>query len=104
MNLEELKLVLDTIQSMGGDAKEFGIWWLVCSRLPAVLCFVFGVLTVFIVRTMVLWLIRAMNVSYRIADEVGELVVGGWNLSDEQRVISRVRALVEKERNAGGDK
>lgn len=55
MDLEQLTLILETIQSMGGDAKEFGIWWMVCSILPKVispvLLFCFGCLVLrFLVR------------------------------------------------------
>ena len=48
MDSEQLTLILETIQSMGGDAKEFGIWWMVCIALPKVisdvLLFLFGCL------------------------------------------------------------
>ena len=50
MDLEQLTLILKTIQSMGGDAKEFGIWWMVCSTLPkvisSILLFCFGCLLI----------------------------------------------------------
>lgn len=68
MDLEELKLVLDTIQSMGGDAKEFGIWWVLASFIPdvvsSVLLFIFGVLVVLCIYRYLLCLIRSENASF----------------------------------------
>lgn len=47
MDIEQLKLVLETVQAVSGQAQSAAIWWVVISQaLPAVLWFIFGTLCV----------------------------------------------------------
>jgi len=40
MNIEELKLILQTVQSLGADTKDFAMWWLAYEAFRVVLNFV----------------------------------------------------------------
>lgn len=42
--MEELKLILQTMSSLGGEAKEAFIWWLVFDKLVPAVCFLTGLL------------------------------------------------------------
>ena len=94
MDLEQLKLILDTIQSMGGDAKEFGMWWLACSLIRPLLLFAFGVGAVTAARAVLLSMVRSANVSHEVARKVGCPVLGMWSRSDTRNVLDRIDGLM----------
>lgn len=96
MDLEQLKLVLETIQSMGGDAKEFGIWWLACSVIPNVLLFVFGIVTVWAAMKTIRHITNLMNASYKIAESLGIYVLGTWTGMDTKELLQKVQELKDK--------
>ena len=54
MDAEQLKMILETIGQLGGDAREFGIWYLMATTLPevvsSVLLFAFGVLALVVAK------------------------------------------------------
>ncbi len=103
MDLEQLKLILETIQSMGGDAKEFGIWWLVCTQAPgmlsSVLLFVFGVISARWLYLAITAGVRAMNVSWEIATMLDLHPGAYWNTDDTKAVRQRIHRLQEIEKN-----
>ena len=37
MDIEQLKLIVDTISSLGVESKSAFIWWLVVSKIPAII-------------------------------------------------------------------
>ena len=51
MDIEQLKMILETIETMGGDAKEFGIWWLVVMALEGLAGYGLGL----VIICMLLW-------------------------------------------------
>ena len=40
MDIEQLKLILEQINTLGGNAQETFIWWLVVSKVPGI---IFGI-------------------------------------------------------------
>jgi len=58
MDIEQLKLVLETVQQLGAQGKEAFIWWVVLDKVLPVL----GWLITFAgLMTVVFWLIRAVQ-------------------------------------------
>jgi hypothetical protein len=93
MDLEQLKLVLEAINSVGGEAKEFGLWWLAARTIPAVLWFTFGMTAVVVITRTINHGIRTSFGAYTIAEEVGHRVFMDWDARDTQSVLEEIRRL-----------
>lgn len=91
MDLEQLKLVLEAINSVGGEAKEFGFWWLAAKTIPAFLWFAFGMTAVIVITRTINHGVRASCGAYDIAQEVGHQVHCYWDHGDTVSVIEAIR-------------
>ena len=96
MDLEQLKMILDTIEAVGGDAKEFGFWYIALhygTRIfGGVLFFLFGLSVVFAVRYIV-YIVGYADL-WRVADAAGVKIVGGtWGHEDTKKLIQTIREL-----------
>jgi hypothetical protein len=91
MDLEQLKLVLEAINSAGGEAKEFGFWWLAARTIPAFLWFAFGMTSLIVITRTINHGVRASSGAYDIAHEVGHRVECYWDHSDTISVISAIK-------------
>ena len=102
MDIEQLKLILETVESMGGDAKEFGIWWMVCDTLPGLIVGVVAAIGCAWIVSLTYRLIKSLNESergiIRIADELGFSVKRGseWSESCTQKMVNAVKKLHEE--------
>jgi hypothetical protein len=93
MDLEQLKLVLEAINSVGGEAKEFGFWWLAARTIPSFLWFTFAMTAVIAITRTINHGIRTSYGAYEIADEVGHRVHGDWDTRDTLAVIHAIRSV-----------
>jgi len=91
MDLEQLKLVLEAISSVGGEAKEFGFWWLAARTIPSFLWFAFGMTAVIVITRTINHGLRASSGAYDIAAEVGHRVHCYWDHGDTVSVIEAIR-------------
>lgn len=67
MDIEQLKLILETVQAVSGQAQSVAIWWVVISQaLPAVLWFIFGI-------TFVLGMYCTVRLYYGVAQQTRQL-------------------------------
>lgn len=94
MDLEQLKLVLETVERMGGDAKEVAIAWAFAVHVIPALCWFFGVLIAikFAVQG-VLLAISNLTATRRIASHLGISVYGDWAESDTANVLRTIDRL-----------
>lgn len=95
MDIEQFKMVLDAINSVGGEAKEFGIWWLACRTVPAVLWFVFGVTLVVAMSRRIREGIATGSAAYAVGRELGH-VPYSWDESDTAIIVDKLRSLKAK--------
>ena len=100
MDIEQLKLILETIELLGGDTKEFAIWYLVSRLVPNVLLFIFGVVTVIAsykllqkVCTGVIITNTIESAAWKIAKELDIRVVICWTKTDTELVLEEIRRL-----------
>jgi len=98
MNIENLKMILETIESMGGDAKEFGIWFLIVNLIPNILLFTGIMLALYMVKSVIYRLIATVHASNKIAEKLGFRIVGTWTLIEEDTVLNRIRELIKFEK------
>jgi hypothetical protein len=96
MDLEQLKLVLEAVNSVGGEAKEFGFWWLACSVIPSVLWFTFGVAALILATRAIHESVRAYSAAREMADALGHDWMGFWESSDTIKCVRKIRELREK--------
>ena len=100
MDLEQLKLILETIQSVGGDTKDVFVWYLVfcygSEVLVSVLTFVAVVFAIHYVRKIVLSIVSMCSVASEVAAELDYRATGDWFHSDTRAVIALIRGLKEK--------
>jgi len=102
MDLEQLKIILETIEAVGGDARSFGLWYLGLTIgqmvLSNVLVFSFGTGVLLLGRNLV------RNISSielrRVATELGVVVQGDWGGSDTNHVLDKIRRLKELNRGS----
>jgi hypothetical protein len=101
MDLEQLKLILETISTMGGDAKEFGIWWLIATTLPSLIVNLlwcgFCILVLALAYRTIQHLIRVSAAANKVAEAIGKPVMGTWDHTDEARVLNHIRYLIKVE-------
>ena len=93
MDVEQFKLMLEAINNVGGEAKEFGIWWLACGTIPAVLWFAFGVGFLAVASRRIHEGVSSWSAAYAIAREVGHPVRIMWTDSDTDSVLEKIRSL-----------
>lgn len=99
MDIEQLKLVLEAIGNVGGEAKEFGIWWLICRTIPSVLTFVFGVVFVVLASRRIREGVASWSAAFAIGREVGH-VPYVWDEQDTGIVVSKIRQLKQEKGDA----
>ncbi len=95
MDIEQLKLILETLQAAGDGAFTFGIWWIVAGLVPDVLLFVFGITGFFVLSKIVVAIMRSVNMSYEIAHLLEYSIdhYWGWTSRDSKEVLNSIRRL-----------
>jgi len=96
MDIEQLKLVLEAINAAGGEAKEFGFWWLACRSLSPVLCFVFFMTALVMISRAINRHLMIDHAACEIASEFDYAVHCYWDRHDTAAVIQRIRDLKKK--------
>lgn len=97
MDKEQLKLVLDALQSLGAEGKDAFIWWLVMDKTIAPVAWL---VTLCVLALIVRWIIRACTTKSRL-EELRALV--GTNKYDEKdrdygETISRAIDIIRRQR------
>jgi hypothetical protein len=90
MDIEQLKLIINTINSLGANAKEGFIWWLVVDKVPGML---FGVAWTVILAYVIkrgLDMVRGVLASSRLMESAGVTVY--WS----NKEINRACAILRK--------
>ncbi|NDD55988.1 hypothetical protein EBZ39_19340 [bacterium] len=92
MDIEQFKLLLEAINSAGEGAKEFGLWWLACRTIPAVLWFVFGISLLFVISRRIHEAVVTWSAAYAIGREFGHAPFA-WDEFDTNAVVTKIRNL-----------
>jgi len=97
MDVEQLKMVLETIQNMGGDAKDFGMIWLISQAIPPILIHgfwaLFAIITAINLFKFTKNVIEIFSVGRKIANALDITIDGEWNKNDTNRVINKIFKL-----------
>jgi len=110
MDIEQLQLLLKTIETLGGDAREFGIWFLVCQAVSTLICNVLWVsLCAFLicgVFKVIKYGILVVNIGYRVANQLNIPLSGQqqnvWTPTTSNKVTARIGQLLDIERASKG--
>lgn len=101
MNIEELKLILDTVRGVSGDIQVFAIWWLLLTELVPPLAWLTGFWMVF--RWLHRW-VEALNteslneqVLKELRDHLGIGSCGDLSARERQAILATVRRLHQQE-------
>ena len=111
LDIEKLKLVIDAVQQMGGDAKEFGIVYLLAATVPSLigdfLFFAGVVFALLVARKLILGVINSCNLEteqksmeINLVSMIGLELYPPLTRSERKRVMDHIQILVDKERNA----
>lgn len=97
MDIEQLKLILESLEGLGGNAQEFGIWYLVCSTAPEIvssvlstLCFIAGFACCY---KIVKYITNLINAGYTIARAINHSVSSTWYPSDTRAICNQILEL-----------
>lgn len=97
MNIEQLKLILESLEGLGGNVQEFGIWYLVCSTAPEIvssvlstLCFIAGFVFSY---KIVKYVTNLVNAGYHIARAIDYSVSSTWYPSDTSAICDQILKL-----------
>ena len=96
MDIEQLKLILETIQDMGGDAKEFGIWYLICQTIPDILAFLFGIACLRCLYLIVRHISRSVIASYDMLRALNIDVPNHWRIENTEEAVRCIKELQDK--------
>lgn len=101
MNIEELKLILETIQTISGDAQTFAAWWLIADKVLPLLLFVVVVALIYRIAIRVCLDVELTDVMKGWRDQLG---IGGSYFCSKDRAatIKKISELVAN--NAKGQK
>ncbi len=100
MEIEQLKLIIETVKSVSGDAETVAIWWIVIDNLVPVVAWIICICVV--LRTVGKWLDtgRADSVNERwlsaIREELHGEGYGYFSNEDFKRAIIKIRELKSK--------
>ena len=97
MEIENLKLILETVKGVSGNAQMVAIWWLILDKLIPVVAIVFvSSLALWKIPIVILSLSRCHNamVEFRDLLRLGSGYFGGDELN---RTINKIRELIRKE-------
>jgi hypothetical protein len=95
MDIEQFKLMLEAINNVGGEAKEFGIWWLICRTVPAALWFIFGITLLAVGSRLIHNCAVAWSAAYAIGREFQHSPCA-WDEHDTNVIVSKIRELKSK--------
>ncbi len=95
MDIEQLKLILETLQSAGEGAFTFGIWWLVAGIIPNVLLFIFGLVAIWAVCRAVTAIVYVESAFHAIATALG-YCTSAFRRCDTQELVILIRKLRER--------
>lgn len=94
MNIEELKLVLETIATLGAQGKEAFIWWAVLDTIPAFILWSLFIGVLYAVVGAVKYANSEVEFLTNLRDTLGYGV--GYLGSDERtKTIVKVKSIVE---------
>lgn len=92
MNLEELKLVLETVKTVSGDASTVAIWWIAGKY---VLSFITDLVLICTIGVVVLKIAKAIAANNEWA-EVGRQVSRAWGAGGGYSFWSEDRQAIDK--------
>lgn len=95
MDLEKLRMILETIEAVGGDAREFGLWYIGLTMgqlfLANVMSLAMGVGVLLTIRHIVRVVISSPL--RQISAALGIPVVGTWDHTDTNKIIDDIGRL-----------
>lgn len=96
MDIDQLKLILETVTSLGAEGKSAFIWWLVLDKgIPALIWA--GFFTIFYrVAMAALTSIRAVNEFCNFRDRLGTGTHGVLSNAELSRTVEAIARLIEK--------
>jgi len=104
MDIDQLKMILETIAGMEGDARQFTIAYLACTTVSSLingaLLFAFGVVAIRCISRSIANVSYSANVSNQIARVLGISINGVWQPSDEKEVLDEIHRLQELDRKS----
>ena len=96
MDIEQLRLILETVQAAGEGAKVIAILYLVSTLVQPVLTSGVLVLAIVAVTRIVRHVSGMMNASWLVAERLKYDVAGCWGSSDTTEVLRRIKELQDK--------
>lgn len=96
MDLEQLRVTLDAIQAVGGDAKSVILWWLLGNFATQAIGWLILAGSLFAAYRIAMALIRSNCGAHAMADELGHQVKWGWGKCDTDDCVASIRRLQEK--------
>jgi hypothetical protein len=97
MDKEQLKMVLDALQSLGAEGKDAFIWWLVMDKTIAPVAWL---VTLCVLALIVRWIIRASTNKSRLNELRALVGVSEYDKKDENygETISRAIDIIRRQR------
>ena len=95
MDIEQLKLILETLQSAGEGAFTFGIWWLVAGIIPNVLLFIFGLVAIWAACRAVVAIVYVESAFHAIATALGYRT-SAFRRNDAQELVALIHKLQQQ--------
>ncbi len=99
MDIEQLKLILETVESLGGDTKEFAIWYLASRLVPNVLLFLFGLAVILMLKRVIFKMCnmeegRGSLDCRTIAIALGVEFHPPWDSIEMKKVMDKIKELL----------
>lgn len=102
MDIEQLKLILETVNAAGEGAKTIAILYLAISVIPSLLKTLALIVCAVVLSKMIQNIASLVNVGHRVAEALGVEVTGCWITDDSIKVLARCRELVDMEQRQKG--
>ncbi len=97
MDIDHLKMILETIESVGGDTKDVVVWYFAlfygAQILKYVLWFSFGLSVLLVAKRGILAVAYLDTTVYKIAEQLGYHRYGEWKERDTITVMKRITEL-----------
>ena len=96
MDIEQLKLVIETVKSVSGDAQAVAIWWLVLDKLLPVIAWLIVGCGAFKLLSRLILNINSHKDMCDIRDMLGIGISGPLMEVERKQVLAKIRELSKK--------
>ncbi len=97
MDIEQLKLIIETVKSVSGDAQSVAIWWLILDKLVPVIVWLLVGVGIYKVCNKIINEIRNESDNERRMNELRDILCpgcGGYICNrDYQKMLAKIREL-----------